>query len=217
MRNSNVAAINKEHNAEIKRIRASSKSEKEKAKEIEKLEKAKAKAEEEAAKRQLAFTAITGAANTALAIQAQIMAILNVTRDTPGGPFIKAAAGLAIGAATIGLVAQVKAAQSQIPRREHGGSTRKGNIYQVGENNKSEILEENGKKFLIAGDNGAVSTNTTNNGGSIQIVNNFHGTQNVDEIQEVMPSMIAQGFEQADRQNLLDYGRYPNFQRAIGN
>ncbi len=215
-RQANIAAIRREHAAEERRIRDSAKSERKKAKELEELEKRKSALEEEAAKRQLRFTAITGAANTALAIQAQIVAILNTTRDTPGGLFTRIGAGLAMAGVTAKYISEVKAAQAAIPKREHGGGVRANQLVQVAERDKPELFKSGADTFMISPQGGTVEPIA--DGGMkapVNITNNFY-LQDVDELEARGPEIMARSLEQADRAGAIDYGALPGFQRAIG-
>ncbi len=209
--------IKKEYDYEEKRIKNSTMSETKKAKALEALAKKRKEAEIEQAKRQVAFAVMTGATNTALAIQNGILAITGVGANQPGGFAIKAGAMLAMAGVVATQIAQVKSAQAQIPQREHGGVMRKDELYEVAERNKDEVFQRGGKNYMMPSSGGRAIPNA--GGGSTNITMNvsFGAGTNADDVLEVLPEAVASALEKADKQGIVQYSRMSNFQREIGN
>lgn len=217
MHQSRMSQISAEFDAERQSIEDSSMSRRSKAIALEKLEKKRAKAENEARKRQVAYTAVISTANIALATQKQIMMALDAGKDTPGGALTKLAVVGSVLAGTAGLIAQVKSASSQIPKREHGGAVRRGQLYEVAENGKDEIFQSGGKTFLLPSQGGRViPNNQMTNNANVTVNATFNGGD-MGTIEQKLPELVAKGLEMADRNNSIDYGRLQNFQRAVGN
>ncbi len=211
-----MSQIQDEYDAEAKAINDGNQSRWRKEQAVKKLDKEREKREIEAQKRQVAYTAIIGAANTALAIQKSILVILGVGKDTPGGPLIRAGAMISMAAVTAGYIGQIKAAQSQIPNREHGGAVRRGGLYEVAENGKDELFQSGGKTFLLPSQGGRVVPNNKMGGSANVTVNATFNGGDIATIEQRLPEMIAKGLEMADRQGDIDYSRMPNFSKAVG-
>jgi len=215
---SRMSELQREFDYEEERIQNSTMSRRKKEQALEKLADTRKKAEIESAKRQVVFATLTGASNTALAIQKQILAILAVTAETPGGPLVKIGAGVAMAGATAGYIASIKSAQASIPKREFGGVMRRNELYEVAERNKDEMITQGGKHFTMLS-SGGVATPDVKGGGSTVVNMNitFGAGTDTQTIEERLPSMIAKGLEMADRQGDVRYERMSGFQRAIGN
>ncbi len=211
-------ALKQEFDYEEERIKNSTMSRKKKEKALEGLAKKRKDAEIEQAKRQVAFSALLGATNTALAIQNGIVAITGVAKDQAGGFAIRAGAMLAMAGAVATQIAQVKSAQAQIPKREHGGVMRKDELYEVAERNKDEVIEQGGRSYTIRSSGGRAHPNTGNGGSTTVNMNvSFGAGTDTATIEERLPSMIAKGLKIADRQGEIEWGGMGNFQREIGN
>lgn len=91
--------------------------------------------------------------NVSLAVS---QALADPTTLSPAQKFANWAAVASAGASLIGSI--VSATYS--PGREHGGPVNAGSMYQVGEKGKPEIFQaNNGKQYMIPGDNGKVISN----------------------------------------------------------
>lgn len=213
---SRMSQIQQQYDAESQAIRDSAMSAIGKEKALKKLEAERTKREIEAQKRQVAYTAIVGASNTALAIQQQILAILGAQKDTVGGALTRIASGVAMAGATAGYIAQIKSAQAQIPKREYGGAVRRGELYEVAERGKDELFESGGKTYLLPSQGGrVVPNNQISNSSNVNIYATFNGGD-ISTIEKRLPELVARGLEMADRQGKIDYGRMPNFNRVVG-
>ncbi len=211
-------ALKQEFDYEEERIKNSTMSRKKKEKALEGLAKKRKDAEIEQAKRQVAFSALLGATNTALAIQNGIVAITGVAKDQAGGFAIRAGAMLAMAGAVATQIAQVKSAQANIPKREHGGVMRKDELYEVAERNKDEVIEQGGRSYTVRSSGGRAHPNTGNGGSTTVNMNvSFGAGTDTATIEERLPSMIAKGLKIADRQGEIEWGGMGNFQREIGN
>lgn len=112
--------------------------------------------------------------------------------------------------ATMGMAA-VMAGMAMIPtllsmalsgKRQHGGSVRAGDLYQVGEGNAPEIYQSrSGRQYMIAGDNGRVLNNQkiSGGGGGVNIVQNItingNGQLDAETLQEFKESTKATIYE----------------------
>jgi hypothetical protein len=81
-------------------------------------------------------------------------------------PGTKIAAAAITMAAMAGYIAQVKAAQAQIPRREHGGGVEAGTGYRVGERGAELYTDRRGNQMMIPAEGGTVSRVGDTYGGS---------------------------------------------------
>jgi hypothetical protein len=209
MHSSRLKEITAEKDAEIARIRESGMSEKQKADAIKRIEAEKKKVEIEAAKRQATSVALIGAANTALAIQQAILLALNAGTTAPPG--LKVATVATVTAAMMGYVAQVKGAQAAIPKREYGGGTRRGGLYEVAEKGKPEVYSEGGKDFLFSGGGIVTPIKNYNTGGG--------NTYNITVVESSNARMTARevvhAISQADRNGEVDWAGMRGLQRSV--
>lgn len=74
-------------------------------------------------------------------------------------------------------IAQIQSAQYS-GGRMYGGPVSPGNVYQVGENNSPELLQQGNKQYLIPGNRGSVTSNADMMGGGMNVsvnVQNYSG------------------------------------------
>ena len=195
-------------------IQSSRKSERVKQKELAKYAKEKQKLEEEAQKRASRSAMLQSATNLALITQQQILAMASVVSTTPGGPLIRMASGLAMFGALAGFVGSAVEAGASIPKREMGGSVKRGGLYEVAENGKDELLERGGKKYLLPSSDGRVIPNSSINNNSNKnttVIFNISGGDSTSIV-----SSVVSALEIADRQGTVDWSGMKNLQKSIG-
>ena len=215
---SRMDELRREYDYEEERIKNSTMSRRKKEKALEELAEKRKKTDIESAKRQVVFAGIQGAVNVAMAVQNANLAILAAMAQQQGGAFARIAAGLAVGGATVGAVASVVSAQSQIPKREFGGVMRRNELYEVAERNKDEVFSSGGKSFMMPSQGGRAIPDVKSGGSTVVNMNvTFGAGTDTQTIEQRLPSMIAKGLEMADRQGEVRYERMNGFQKAIGN
>jgi hypothetical protein len=215
---SRMEELQREFDYEEEGIKNSTMSRKKKEKALEQLADKRKKAEIESAKRQVVFATLTGASNTALAIQAQVLTIIRSMSETSGGVAMRIGAGIAMAGATAGYISQIKSAQASIPKREFGGVARRNELYEVAERNKDEMFQSGGKNYFMPSSGGRVTPDVQSGGNTVVNMNiTFGAGTDTQTIEQRLPSMIAKGLEMADRQGEVRYERMPNFQREMGN
>jgi len=129
---------------------------------------------------------------------------------TEAPPFAKVATVLAITAAMAGYVAQVKGAQAAIPKREYGGGTRRGGLYEVAEKGRPEVYSEGGRNFMISGGGSVTPMNNYNTGGN---------TYNITVVESSNARMtsreVVHAISQADRNGEVDWAGMRGLQRSV--
>jgi hypothetical protein len=206
--------IRAESQAEINRINGSRMSEWKKAEAIKSIQEAQKRRDIEAGKRAVAFAMLQGAIAVASATANSWEALTKVYAQDEGGAVKRLVAGATILAAGLSAVAQVKAAQASIPKREHGGLMRANQIYEVAERGKDEMFSAGGRSFMIPSQSGRMTPNVNNSYGGattnyVSVVVNGDG--NPREIE----GAILNGLYSLDRSNRIDYGKLPNMRRAF--
>jgi hypothetical protein len=89
--------------------------------------------------------------------------------------------------------------------RVNGGSMQEGSMYAINEGGKSEILEEGGKQFLLAGKNAKVTGNGAmkessggnGGGGGMSVSNVFNITGTDDELNKKLAATVEQSVRQS--------------------
>lgn len=205
-----------EINAEIEAVKKSSMTDAEKAKSLEALEKKRREETLKSAKTQATFNMTMAAATTAMTIAKSAQAIADVTATTPGGPFIKIASGLAVGASLASVIAQAKSAQASIAgAREHGGGAMGGNSYAIGEKGKAEIVDYGNGSYVFNPASSATVTPIADSGMGGKTINaTFHiyGASDAN----VTGQTIVRLLKEVDRDGSMDWNGMTNLKRTVG-